>query len=95
MICNLSGDVRSPFVLFKYKSKLFFLKQNFYHSLRVVRPGRLYILSVHDRLGSSSDLLKSWGGGSVAVACGVRLSCSVFMVYSLLLSMALVAHAPI
>ena len=72
----------------------FFLKQNFYHSLRVIRPGRLYILSVRDRLGSSSDLLKSWGGG-VAVACGVRLSCSVFMVYSLLLSMALVARAPI
>ena len=55
----------------------FFSKQNLYHSLRVVRPGRLYILSVRDRLGSSSDLLKSWGG-SVAVACGVRLSCSVF-----------------
>ena len=31
----------------------------------------------------------------VAVACGARLSCSVFMVYSLLLSMALVARAPI
>ena len=63
MIYNLSGDVRSPFVLFQFKSKLFFLKQNLYHSLRVVRPGRLYILSVRDRLGSSSDLLKSWGGG--------------------------------
>ena len=72
----------------------FFSKQNLYHSLRVVRPGRLYILSVRDRLGSSSDLLKSWGGGSVAVACGVRLSCSVFMVYSVLLSMSLVARAP-
>ena len=94
MIYNLSGDVRSPFVLFKYKSKLFFLKQNLYHSLRVVRPGRLYILSVRDRLGSSSDLLKSWGGG-VVVACGVRLSCSVFMVHSVLLSVSLVAHAPI
>ena len=44
---------------------------------------------------SSSDLLKSWGGGGVAVACGARLSCSIFMVYSLLLSMALVARAPI
>ena len=45
--------------------------------------------------GSSSDLLKSWGGGSVAVACGARLSCSVFMVYSVLLLVSLVAHAPI
>ena len=51
---------------------------------------------MRDRLGSSSDLLKSWGGGgSVAVACGVRLSCSVFMVYSVLLSVSLVARAPI
>ena len=31
----------------------------------------------------------------VAVACGVRLSCSVFMVYSVLLSVSLVARAPI
>ena len=31
---------------------------------------------------------------SVAVACGVRLSCSVFMVYSVLLSVSLVARAP-
>ena len=31
----------------------------------------------------------------VAVACGARLTCSVFMVYRLLLSMALVARAPI
>ena len=43
--------------------------------------------------GSSSDLLKSWGGGSVVVACGARLSCSAFMVYSVLLSVSLVAHA--
>ena len=43
---------------------------------------------------SSSDLLKSWGG-SVVVACGARLSCSVVMVYSVLLSVSLVAHAPI
>ena len=67
MIYNLSGDVRSPFVLFKYKSKLFCLKQNSYHSLRVVRPGRLYILSVRDRLGSSSDLLKSSNTGLLVV----------------------------
>ena len=31
----------------------------------------------------------------VAVACGARLSCSVVMVYSVLLSVSLVAHAPI
>ena len=30
----------------------------------------------------------------MAVACGVRLSCSVFMVYSVLLSVSLVARAP-
>ena len=44
--------------------------------------------------GSSSDLLKSWGG-SVAVACGARLSCSLFMVYSVLLFVSLVGSAPI
>ena len=32
---------------------------------------------------------------SVAVACGVRLACSVVMVYSVLLSVSLVARAPI
>ena len=32
---------------------------------------------------------------SVAVAGGARLSCGVFMVYSVLLSVSLVAHAPI
>ena len=32
---------------------------------------------------------------SVAVACGARLSCSVFMVYSVLLFVSLVASAPI
>ena len=32
-------------------------------------------------------------GGSVAVACGVRLSCSVFTMYSVLLSVSLVARA--
>ena len=52
--------------------------------------GGYIFVSVRDRLGSSSDLLKSWGGGSVAVACGVRLSCSVFTV---LLSVSLVARA--
>ena len=31
----------------------------------------------------------------MAVACGARLSCSVVMVYSVLLSVSLVAHAPI
>ena len=41
----------------------------------------MYIfVSVRDRLGSSSDLLKSWGGGGgVAVACGVHLACSVLL----------------
>ena len=68
------------------------LKQNFYHSLRVVRSGSYIFVSVRDRLGSSSDFLKSWGG-SVAVACGVRLSCSVFIVYSVLLSVSLVARS--
>ena len=33
--------------------------------------------SVCDRLGSPSDLVKSWG--SVTVACGVRLACSVLL----------------
>ena len=96
MLYNLSGDVRSPIVLFTTTLIQNYGSQTkFSYSLRVVRPGRLYILSVRDRLGSSSDLLMSWGGGSVAVACGVRLSCSVFMVYSVLLSVSLVARAPI
>ena len=30
----------------------------------------------------------------MAVVCGARLSCSVVMVYSVLLSVSLVAHAP-
>ena len=50
-------------------------------------------VSVCDRLGSSSDLPKSWGGGSVAVACGVRLACSVLLGTVLLLSVSLVARA--
>ena len=51
-------------------------------------------MPVRDRLVLLQTCL-SLGGGSVAVACGARLSCSVFMMYSLLLSMALVARAPI
>ena len=39
--------------------------------------------------------LSMYSNVSVAVACGARLSCSVVMVYSVLLSMSLVAHAPI
>ena len=35
------------------------------------------------------------GHNSVAVACGARLLCGVFMVYSVLLSVSLVTHAPI
>ena len=54
--------------------------------------GVYIFVSVRDHLGSSSDLPKSWGG-SVAVACGVRLSCSVFTVYSVLLSVSLVARS--
>ena len=50
--------------------------------------GVYIFVSMRDRLGSSSDL-----GGSVAVACEVRLSRSVFMVYSVLLSVSLVARA--
>ena len=53
-------------------------------------------MPVRDRLVLLQTCLSlGGGGGSAAVACGARLSCSVFMVYSLLLSMALVARAPI
>ena len=80
MFYNLSGDVRSPFVLFTTN-----LIQNYCsqtkcsYSLRVVRPGRLYIVSVRDGFGSSSDLLKSWGecGGRVWSTFGVYLWCTV------------------
>ena len=51
-------------------------------------------MSVRDRLVLLQTCL-SLGGGSVAVACGARLSCSVFMVYSVLLSVSLVARASI
>ena len=51
-------------------------------------------MPVRDRLFILQTCL-SLGGGSVAVACGARLSCSVAMVYSVLLSVSLVAHAPI
>ena len=75
-------------------SKLFFSNKIFLQSAS--RPAWEVIFCICARpSGSSSDLLKSWGGGSVAVACGARLSCSVFMVYSVLLSVSLVAHAPI
>ena len=54
-------------------------------------------MPVRDRLVLLQTCLSlgGGGGGSVAVACGARLSCSVFMVYSVLLSVSLVAHAPI
>ena len=68
MFYNLFGDVRSPFVLFTTKLIQNYCSQTkFSYSLRVVRPGRLYIVSVRARLSSSSDLLKSWGecGGRV------------------------------
>ena len=78
----------------KFNSK-FISQTKFSWSLRVVRPGRLYIVSVRDRLVLLQTCLSLGGGGSVAVACGARLSCSVFMVYSVLLFVSLVASAPI
>ena len=65
MFYNLSGDFRSPlFFLFKTNSKLLFLKQNLY--LTVCESsglgGSSIFVSVRAHLGSSSDLLKSWGG---------------------------------
>ena len=57
----------------------------------VVRPGG-YIGACARPSASSSDLLKSWGG-SVAVAGEARLSCSIVIVYRLLLSMTSVTHA--
>ena len=76
-------------------SKLFFSNKIFLQSAS--RPAWEVIYCICARpSGSSSDLLKSCaGGGSVAVACGARLSCSVCMVYSVLLSASLVAHASI
>ena len=68
------------------------LKQNVYHSLRVVWPGSYIFVSVRDCLALFQTCL-TLGGGSVAVASGVRLSCSVFIVYSVLLSVSLVARA--
>ena len=38
-------------------------------------------MPVRDRLFLLQTCISLWGGG-VAVACGARLSCSVFMVYS-------------
>ena len=70
MFYNLFGDVRSPFVLFTTILIQNYCSQTkFSYSLRVVRPGRLYIVSVRDRLSSSSDMLTSWGGGE----CGGRV----------------------
>ena len=81
----IACPVTSGHLLFfqhQVNSKLFFLK--FSYILRVVRPGRLYFVSVRDRLVLLQTCLSLGGGGSVAVACGARLSCSVFMVYSVL-----------
>ena len=93
----ITCPVTSGHLLFfphQVNSKLFFSNKILLQSAS--RPAWEVIFCVCARpSGSSSDLLKSWGGGSVAVACGARLSCSVFMVYSVLLSVSLVAHAPI
>ena len=93
----ITCPVTSGHLLFfqhQVKSKLFFLKQIFLIVCESSGRGG-YILYLCATVCSSSDLLKSWGGGGVAVACGARLSCSVFMVYKLLLFMALVARASI
>ena len=74
-------------------SKLFFSNKIFLQSASRSAWEVIFCICARPS-GSSSDLLKSWGG-SVAVVCGARLSCSVFMVYSVLLSVSLVAHAPI
>ena len=74
------------------KSKLFFSNKFFLESAS--RPAGEVIFGACARPSvSSSDLLKSWGGGSVAVAGEARLSCSVVIVYRLLLSMTSVSHA--
>ena len=106
MFYNLSGDVRSPtFVSFShyifiqnYFSNKIFLESASCPAWEVIYCyilyKRLYIVSVRNRLVLLQTCL-SLGGGSVAVACGARLSCSVFMVYSVLLFVSLVASAPI
>ena len=68
----LPSDLPTSGHIFTTHPKLFFPKQTLYHCLRVVRPvegiyfGIIIIIMfdfVCDRLGSPSDLVKSWGGG--------------------------------
>ena len=68
MFYNLTGDFRSHFI---NKIKNYFFQQTLYHCLRVVRPVEYIYFCiiimimfdfVCDRLGSPSDLVKSWGG---------------------------------
>ena len=50
-------------------------------------------MPVRDRLVLLQTCLSLGGGGSVAVAGEARLSCSILIVYRLLLSMTSVTHA--
>ena len=86
MFCKLSGDFRlSP------KIKIIVLKQNLSQSASRPAWGFIYLNLCATVLVLLQTCLSL--GGSVAVACGVRLSCSVFTVYSVLLSVSLVARA--
>ena len=93
MFYNLSGDFRSPFVLFKNNSKLLF-SNNFFLSQSASRPAweviYLYLCATVLVLLQTCLSLGGGEGGCGGCTCGVRLSCSVFTV---LLSVSLVVRA--
>ena len=62
------------------------------HVLRRVNRPRAIVTEYRIQ---NTEFISNFQYTYVAVACGVRLSCSVFMVYSVLLSVSLVARAPI
>ena len=83
MFCNLSGDFRSPLFFFSkliqnYRSQTNFISQSAsrppweVHVYLNLRTPVSVLLQTCLSLGGG-------GGGSVAVACGVRLLCSVLL----------------
>ena len=107
MFYNFTGDFRSHFI---NKIKIFF-QQTLYHCLRVVRPVEyiyfcIIIIIMFDfvcnRLGSPSDLVKSWGGGGDgrmrSTSAGIGLTghsvilCMLFGARALLIALCLQVH---
>ena len=82
MFYNLSGDFRSPFVLFKTKIIQNYCSQTKFFLQSAGRPAWefIYLYLCATVLVLLQTCLSLGGGGSVEVACGVHLSCSCLLV---------------